>query len=211
MKTIIPIFGNNSYLILIDIIFEIIKASKSLMKNFANDFFSKACNLLTNNIKQYNEESTFDSEIVCKSLELISIIIKVLPEFIKIKFEESNIIEIIYQLIDLHDVNVNNYLFNLIGEFTNLPKSQLLSRHIEKLIFFLKIYLTSPENFPELAGGSVKNNDSDRNYICTYNNCCWAIGSLSLNFGSELSSVVESCMNILIKILSFPKVLFLYL
>ena len=111
----------------------------------------------------------------------------------------------IYQLIDIHDVNINNYLFNLIGEFTNFPKSNLLEKSLEKIIFFLKLYLTSPENFPGLTGKSV-NSDNDKSYICAYNNCCWAIGSLSVNFGNQVAGAVESCMNVLVKILAFPKV-----
>lgn len=211
MKTIIPIFGKEIFYDLIDIILEVIKASKSLMKNFVADFYTKASSIIVTNINTYHQNnfniSFLDAELTCKCLELISIIIKILPEYIAPCFEQSNLIEVIYQLIDIHDVNINNYLFILIGEFKNLPKSQLISRHIEKITFFLKLYLTSPENFPDLSG---KTKETDRSYICAYNNCCFSIGSLSVNFGNEISGIVDSCMNMLVRILSYPKVVFIF-
>lgn len=179
------------------------------MKNFINDFYTKASNIIANNLKQFNNNNSsicyVDIEVVCKSLELISIICRVLPTYIAPKFESSELIEMIYQLIDIHDVNINNYLFNLIGEFNNFPQSQLLKKHMEKLAFFLKLYITSPDNFPDMSG---KKETDGRSYICTYNNCCWAIGSLSINFSKEITPIVDSCMNILVKILSYPKVRF---
>jgi hypothetical protein len=179
------------------------------LKNFVCDFIEKSIKIIENNLKLYDSNNNNISliEVVCKCLELISIIFKTLPNDIINKFNESNLIDIIFQLIDLHEVNINNYLFNLIGEFTYFQKSDLLNKHIEKLIFFLKLYLTSKENFPDLT--TKKELNDNRNYICSYSNCCWAIGSLSLNFGKEIGGIIDPVMVIYIKFLSYPKVKYL--
>ncbi len=173
------------------------------MNNFINDFFLKSSNILSNNLTEYisnnNSIQNVDLEVVCKSLELISTMCQILPNAIQSKFEDSNIFDLIFQLVKLHDLNVRSYVFNLIGEFYHFPKTSFLYSNIKKVLYLMSFCLTDPEYIPDLLKDGEKN---ELDYVYSYNKCCCAFGSLSTLFGEEMIETLDKVMNVLVELLT---------
>jgi transportin-1 len=165
-----------------DVIIAVFKISFEIFFCHFDDFFD-GCLLI---IELYPE----DREIICRCLDLISVIMQNLPFQFTNNPNRGALLPLIKNISKLEDdLGYKQYVLALIGDICKVEPT-LLNNHFDDLMLILI------ENLAKF---------SDRNTISVCNNCCWTISVLTKSFKDNLDFYFEPIISKIILIFSTPK------
>jgi hypothetical protein len=126
---------------------------------------------------------------------MISSLAQKFPSYIKTSPIKKNIIEFLFEMIKVKDLNIKNYVIILFGDMIKV-NHELLSKEnnilFETLIPLLELIPNKGEK------------DTDKLSVC--NNSIWTIGLLSLYFPQESTKYIDKIFVKLNDILCLQKV-----
>jgi len=177
-----------SNVVFFDLLGSIARASGNIMENYLEDFIERSLRLIS-----FQSE---DKEIICKSLDLISVLCNLFPEKIRISPSKFKIITEVFRLIEHDkDINTKQYVLALIGDICRVDPN-LLEGDIDPLIEILTNHIQIID---------FKNCRGDMKLISVCNNSCWTLGILAVTFKDKIEKYVDIIIGSLLNILKSPK------
>jgi transportin-1 len=177
-----------SNVVFFDLLGSIAQACGDIIQNYLEDFIEGSLRLI-----RFLSE---DKEIICKSLDLISVLCNLFPEKIRNSPSKFKIIEEVFILIQ-HDkeITTKQYVLALIGDLCRVD-TNLLEGNIDPLIEILTNHIQILD---------FKNCRGDMNLISVCNNSCWTLGILAVTFKDKIEKYVEIIIGSLLNIIKAPK------
>ena len=109
----------------------------------------------------------------------------------------SNIMNDLFILIEINDLNLRRNIISLFGDIAK-TNNLILNEKIDHVITFIIQFLENPNSKSEDA--------SEKLQICI--NSCWTLGSLSITHKINFKAYIDKIMSKLLKILCVPRVKF---
>jgi transportin-1 len=177
-----------SNVVFFDLLTSIIRVCGNLIENYLEDFIEGSLQV----IEHYSE----DKDIVCKSLDLISVLCQVQTERIRRSPHKVKIVETVFRLLEFDsDISTKQYVLALVGDLCKVD-TNLLINNINPLIEVLTNHIRVLDS---------KNGRTDINLISVCNNSCWTLGILAVTFMDKICIYIERIMEELLKIIRAPK------
>ncbi len=177
-----------SNVVFFDLLSSIIRVCGNLIENYVEDLIEGNLNV----IQSYSE----DKDIVCKSLDMISVLCQVQTERMRKSPQIIKIVEIVFKLLEFDsDISTKQYVLALVGDLCKVD-SNLLYTNINPLIEVLTNHIRILDS---------NNGRSDINLISVCNNSCWTLGILAVTFMDSFCGYVERIIGELLKIIRAPK------
>ena len=138
-----------------------------------------------------------DKELLIKSINLITALSQNFPTYIKSSSFEKNIIEFLFEIIKLKDINIQNHVIVLFG-FLMKADSEILKNDCVKLLQILIPHIQFISNKKDL--------DNDKFSLCDYSS--WTIGLIAKYYPKEINNLIDKFFEQLKENISFQKVIF---
>ena len=141
-----------------------------------------------------------DKELLIKSINLITALSQNFPTYIKSSSFEKNIIEFLFEIIKLKDINIQNHVIVLFG-FLMKADSDILKVDCVKL---LEILIPHLEFF-----SNKKESENDKLSLCDYS--AWTIGLIALYYPNEITNFIDKIFEKIKESISLQKVKLFFL
>ena len=121
-----------------------------------------------------------DKDLLIKSINMITALSQNFPTYIKSSSFEKNIIEFLFEIIKLKDINIQNHVIVLFG-FLMKADSEILKVDCIKL---LEILIPHIEFF-----SNKKEGENDKLSLCEYSS--WTIGLIALYYPNVITNYID--------------------
>ena len=136
-----------------------------------------------------------DKELLIKSINMITALSQNFPTYIKSSSFEKNIIEFLFEIIKLKDINIQNHVIVLFG-FLMKADSEILKVDCIKL---LEILIPHIEFF-----SNKKEGENDKLSLCEYSS--WTIGLIALYYPNVITNYIDKIFEKIKESISSQKV-----
>ncbi len=182
-----------------EVVISLIRVSGNFLINYCDYFLTGCLKIIEINVNELRNTNysviNIENELLSKSLDMISSLTQKFPSYIKTSPIKKNIIEFLFEMIKVKDLNIKNYVIILFGDMIKV-NHELLSKEynilFETLIPLLELIPNKGEK------------DTDKLSVC--NNSIWTIGLLSLYFPQESTKYIDKIFVKLNDILCLQKV-----
>ena len=186
-----------------EVVISLIKISGNFLINYCDYFLSGCLKIIEINVNELRNTNysviNIENDLLSKSLDTISALSQKFPSYIKNSPIKKNIIEFLFEIIKVKDLNIKNYVIILFGDMIKVDY-QLIKNDYQTLFNIL---------IPLLELNPQKGEkDTDKLSVC--NNSVWTIGLLSIYFPEESIKYIDKIFLKLDDILMVEKVRILY-
>jgi transportin-1 len=193
---------NNDFLTLpsfFDVIITLIRVSGDFLVKDCKYFLSGCMKIIEQYINEFKINSSslinFDRELLTKSLNTISNLCQRYPEYIKGSSVKKNIVEFLFEIMNIKDLYIIHYAIALFGDLI-ITEPILLQSQIDNLFKVL---------IPLINLQTAKNEiQSEKISVC--NNSIWTIGLSSIHYPLKTMQYIDVIMEKFGPILILPKV-----
>lgn len=154
--------------------------------------------IMQNLITKNNEDHELRSDVITKSLNLISVLYTNFPS-IMLEYTNKKILrETLLKILEINNNYIRHFVIAVIGEITQVDSS----------IFIFSIKTIMGILIESLEYYEVKDKD-DYHKICVCNNTCWTIGLLAITYSKTMIDYINDIIKKIIKILLCSNVNFI--
>ena len=182
-----------------EVVISLIRVSGNFLINYCDYFLTGCLKIIEINVNELRNTNysviNIENDLLSKSLDTISALAQKFPSYIKNSPIKKNIIEFLFEIIKVKDLNIKNYVIILFGDMIKV-EYQLIKKEYN-ILFDTLIPLL--ELIPKKG-----EKDTDKLSVC--NNSVWTIGLLSLYFPEESTKYIDKIFVKLDEILSLQKV-----